>query len=101
MTHIQTIALAVLVLTAILDPLRDAFQSDPVWLKRKMFKWPAYYLPSGFIAIYFLKWLTIPTALFCWVVWRLTLKYIAKKQWDSWIQRVIKEGVSWMVNSKK
>ncbi len=83
MTKIQILVLFIIFIVNVFDPIFNAFWCDKSksWLFRHIPKWLAFYPPIAFLAIYFFHWWSIPIAVGSFIVWRLSIRYIAGKKW--------------------
>lgn len=98
---LQYIALSVIIIAVIFDPLRDVFTAyQKGWWQRHIVKWIQFYVPVLFIMFVHLDpkwWLILPIP--CWIIWQLMLHYVAKAEWESmWIRWFKKYGK--IINSK-
>ncbi len=81
---LEYLALTVIIITVFFDSLRDGFMHNKNWWRRHIVKWLQFYVPILFVMIVHLDWkwwiiLPIP----CWIIWQLTLRYIAGVEWES------------------
>ena len=89
----QYLALSVIIITVIFDSLRDGFMqhkknNNNWWWQWHIVKWIQFYVPLLFILIIHVnrKWWVI-LSIFCWILWQLTLRYVAGVKWESiWIR---------------
>lgn len=80
----EYVAVAIIVLSSAADALRDAWMRSEGWWKRHAVKWVAFYTPLTFILVIHLPIVTwIPVAVASWIVWRLSLRHIGGKEWES------------------
>jgi hypothetical protein len=87
--EIKFILIALFILVNIFDPLRDANWCDKSksWLVKHIYKWLAFYPPLVFLALLFFNWTQIIIlVIICFIVWNLSLRFIAKKKdWNKWL----------------
>jgi len=89
---IQYIALGVIISTVFFDSLRDGMMHNKNWWRWHVVKWLQFYVPILFVMVVHLNWkwwLILPIP--CWIIWQLTLRYVAGVKWESmWIRWVKK-----------
>lgn len=85
------LAIGIALLASVFDALRDAWIKEG-WWKRHIVKWLSFYPPLIFIIAVHVPWIYwAPVAVAAWVVWRLSVKHIGGKNWESHWFRHIKE----------
>jgi hypothetical protein len=87
--EIKILVIALIIFVNIFDPLRDANWCDKSksWLVKHIYKWLAFHPPLVFLALYFFSWLEVIFLAFsCFVIWNLSIRFIAKKKdWNKWL----------------
>lgn len=86
--EIKILVAALLILVNVFDPLRDANWCDKSksWLVKHIYKWLAFHPPLVFLALYFFPWYkAVALGVVCFLVWSLSIRFIAGKNWNKWL----------------
>lgn len=89
--QLKTLILAVFAWTVVFDALRDGWMRSEGWWTRHIVKWGQFYpVLIVILLIVFPWWVPLLLAGPSWILWQISLRYIAGVKWESWLFRIFK-----------